>query len=176
MSDPKEIIESSFSTIEIAKVLLPSFIAISIAIGTILFNQRIERKRKIKNSASESLRNFYRPLKSLMDQNGSFFKEFGPQSWSKDDNRREADAELWERIRENYVKRNNAKMADIIVDKFGFSDPTDNIKKYERLLKHIALFNEFHDSPHEKVVDFQFPKGVEIHVREVLNRVERKAE
>ena len=176
MSDPKEIIDSSFSAIEIVKIFLPSVIAVSIAIGTILFNQRIERKRQIKNRASESLRNFYRPLKSLMDQNSSFFREFGPPSWSNDDDRREADAELWEKIRENYVKRNNAKIADIIVDKFGFSDPTDNIKKYERLLKHIALFNEFHDSPHEKVVDFRFPKGVEIHVREVLSRVERRAE
>lgn len=110
------------------------------------------------------LSEFYNPLFALVKANGEMFASAGPQTFPKEHARREAAAQVWNRIKIDSILPNNKAMQEILRTKTHLLIGGDEISNYIPLLMHVTMYEIFHDQPTELYERYQFPKGIAAHL------------
>lgn len=110
------------------------------------------------------LHEFYDPIYAHLLMNARTFSETGPNSFPTEHVRREAAAEVWNKIKSNVILPNNKKISDVITTKSHLIADDDDIVDYIQLLNHIAMYNVFQDTTTEIYSKFQYPKTSLRHV------------
>jgi hypothetical protein len=125
---------------------------------------QIQTKSRVIELQHRRLHEFYDPIYSLLLINARTFAEVGPPSFPEDNERREAAAQVWNRIRAEVIIPNNKSVREILTGKSYLIAKTDDITEYMSLLHHISMYSVFQDTPSEVYSKFQFPKGALRHV------------
>lgn len=131
-----------------------------------IYQQYLSRKNTISAKKIElisaQLEQFYNPIIALLSENRVVFENLGPVSFPVDDGiRAEAAAEFWEKIRDQFVLPNNAKISDIIQSKSHLISKSDKLDQYMKLKLHIDAYFVFQDVVVERYAEFTFPSGIE---------------
>lgn len=149
-----------------ATVLSP-FTALLVAYLTIVWSNNRQLNLLSRTRNREAIDNFYQPILSLIGENRALFENFGPPTWSSDENKREIDSKTWSLIRERWVKKNNESISRILSEQFSYALPEDSFDNYYPLIKHIRIFAIFHEHPTEKANVNRFPVEIEHHLQKM---------
>lgn len=132
---------------------------------------QIKAKSRAIELQHRRLHEFYDPIYSLLLINARTFAEVGPPSFPEPHEKREAAAQIWNRIRAEVIIPNNKAVKEILTGKsYLIANSDDKFQnsalptEYMSLLHHISMYSVFQDTPSEVYSKFQFPKGALRHV------------
>lgn len=156
-----------------AGVLAP-FTALLVAYLTIRWSNRAQKELNRASRAQAAIDNFYQPVLSLLLENKVLFNEFGPGSWDREDPKRSIQAKTWDEIKTKHIRENNIAVAEIITKNFSLALRSDRFENYSALLKHIRLFEIYHEHKTERINQNRFPQDVITHVETMIKACQDK--
>lgn len=121
---------------------------------------RLANRNFVRNQLSE----FYDPLVSALALNRAVFEKAGPSTFPRDAIRRESAGALWQSLKEKVILPNNSTIAALLSTKTHLISTEDDLARYLPLYTHIRMYEAFLDDPNELYSEFQFPKGIELHI------------
>ena len=110
-------------------------------------------------SESKTFSLLCRDLKSLIDDNGRIFRDFGPNSSADSVGPVRYDLSAWHELRSSKIVPNNARIRDLIKANYS-ALPAEQRRLFELLLSHIDAFEAHVANPKVDYRDHQFPKEI----------------
>lgn len=126
----------------------------------------------------KQLSEFYDPILVLLEVNKDIFLRLGPKSSIRHDIEilPEEVHEIWIKLLNDVILPNNEKICDILTTNLHLISAGDNIEHYIKFVTHAYVYRVFREKPTAAYKFFQFPKGLEEHVRRQRNDLYKQLE
>ncbi len=120
---------------------------------------------------SSQLSELYNPLLTLLDMNGTIFKETGPPSFPMERGHpRDAAEGLWAESKKKILE-NNREIENILRTKAHLIYRNDSLDYYLPLLVHLTMYELFQSLPTDRYAAFRFPPQIRGHVADIRTAV-----
>lgn len=139
-------------------------------------------KEKVKEEdrllVYKQLSEFYDPILVLLEVNGDIFNRLGPGSPIRSNMEipQEEIAEVWGKLLNDVILPNNDEIGRIVKAKLHLMSAGDEIAPYIKFVTHAHAYKIFRGKPISAYKFFQFPKGIENHVRQQREKLYEQIE